>query len=337
MRAITIKDIGKKLGINHSTVSRAINGDPRISEATRKKVMDAVKEMKYTPNLAARGLIRGKSNTIAVVCPSFFANFSMDVMRGIEPEMIKTRYDMTYYSTSRYTTIGTLGKDEYIYEKILNEKKADAIIVINGYLQGGAEIIKRYKKAGIHIVFVEGKGEWGHRVRYDNVAAAEIAVNHLADKGHKRIGLLIGNYDHVESMRERYDGFRNALKKRGLKVGKENIYTFYEAFADVSKNALNQFVSNNIDAVYAGTGDEDAYTLMKEAAKIGIKIPGDLAIVGQDDSKLAQIVGLTTIRQPVTEMGRKAVEIAVYAIDNNEMKRMREDVFYPELVVRKTT
>jgi LacI family transcriptional regulator len=244
---------------------------------------------------------------------------------------------MAYYSTSRYTTIGTLGKDEYIYEKILNEKKADAVIVINGYLEGGAEIIKRYKKAGIHIVFVEGKGEWGHRVHYDNVVAAEIAVNHLADKGHKKIGLLIGNYDHVESMRERYDGFRNAMKKRGLKMEKGNIFVFYDAFAGVSKKALDQFMDNKIDAVYAGTGDEDAYTLMKEAAGRGLKIPGDLAVVGQDDSKLAEIVGLTTIKQPITEMGRKAVEIAVNAIDNIKMKKMKEEVFYPELVVRKTT
>jgi len=220
MKAITIKDIGKKLGISHTTVSRAINGDTRISKATRDRVMAAVEEMDYSPNLAARGLVKGKSNTIAIVTPSYFANFSVDVMRGIEPEMIKTKYDICYYTTSRYTTMGTQGMDEHIYEMILNEKRADAVIVINGSLQGRKDIIKRYRDAGIHLVFVEGRDDWGHRVHYDNQKAAAMAVKHLVERGRKKIGLLIGNFDCVESMMERHDGFRKAMQEYGGKLEK---------------------------------------------------------------------------------------------------------------------
>ncbi len=336
MRAVTIKDIGKKLGINHSTVSRAINGDPRISVDTKRKVMDAVRDMKYTPNLAARGLIRGKSNTIAIITPSYFSNFSVDIMAGIEPEMIKTRYDVTYYTTSKYTTIGTQNKDSDLFAKILNERKADAVIV-NGPIVGDPDILKRYKKAGIHIVYIEGKGDWGHRVHYDNQKAATMAVKYLADRGRKRIGLLVGNYEYVESMKERRDGYKKAMLDFTGKYDKDLTFSFYEDFGDACKNALMHFVDKKANAIYVATGDEDAIKVMAEAEKLGIKIPEDIAIIGQDDMKMAKIAGLTTIKQPISEMGKKAVELAVNAIEKNELKKMRDEIFYPELIIRKTT
>jgi DNA-binding LacI/PurR family transcriptional regulator len=337
MKAITIKDIGKKLDISHTTVSRAINGDTRISKATRDRVMQAVEEMHYSPNLAARGLVRGKSNTIAVITPSYFANFSVDVMRGIEPEMIKTKYDICYYTTSRYTTMGTQGMDEYIYEMILTEKKADAVILINGSLRGKKDILKRYREAGIHLVYVEGKDDWGHRVHYDNQRAADMAVKHLVDSGRKKIGLLIGNIEWVESMKERHEGFKKAMQEYGGRLEKESVFSFIEDFGDAVKNSLYHFIKNKINAVYVGTGDEDAIKMINEAKKLGLRVPEDIAIVGQDDIKMAAVAGLTTIRQPITEMGQKAVEMAVSAIEQKEMKKMRDETFYPELIIRKTT
>ncbi len=337
MRATTIKDIGKKLGVSHTTVSRAITGDTRISEKTRALVLKTAKEMHYTPNAAARGLVRGKSNTVAIVAPTYFANFSTDIMRGIEPEMIKTRYDINYYSTSMYTTIGTQGRDNYVFEKILNEKKADAIIILNTSLMGEDGILERYKKAGIHVVYIEGGGDWGHRVHYDNHMAASLAVKHLIERGRKRIGLLIGNWQYVASQKERVDGFKKGMQEYGGKLEKESIYSFYEDFGDECRNALHHFIENKINAIYVGTGDEDAAKIIAEANKLGLKVPEDLSIVGQDDIRMAGYLGLTTVKQPIVAMGQKAVELAVNAIEKNEVKNMRDEIFYPELIIRKTT
>ena len=143
MKLATIKDIAKKLGIDHSTVSRAIHNEPGVSAITKRRVMEMVKEMDYVPNMAARSLAGVKSNTIAVVTYSYFSTFAVELMRGIEGEILKTKYDMLYYSTSRYTYIGTTGRDEYVYEKILNEKKADALIVFSGILYGKKDITER--------------------------------------------------------------------------------------------------------------------------------------------------------------------------------------------------
>jgi LacI family transcriptional regulator len=233
--------------------------------------------------------------------------------------------------------MGTQGMDEYVYEMILNEKKADAVILINGSLHGKKDILRRYKEAGIHLVYVEGRDEWGHRVHYDNQRDADMAVKHLVDSGRKRIGLLIGNYEWVESMKERHDGFKKAMQAYGGRLEKESVFSFIEDFGDAVKNSLYHFIENKINAVYVGTGDEDAIKMINEAKKMGLRVPEDIAIVGQDDIRIAAVAGLTTIRQPITEMGQKSVEMAVSAIEQKEMKKMRDEIFYPELIIRKTT
>jgi DNA-binding LacI/PurR family transcriptional regulator len=336
MKMITIKDIAKKLGIDHSTVSRAIHNEPGVSAVTKRRVMDLVKEMDYIPNMAARGLARAKSNTIAVVTYSYFSTFAVELMRGIEAEMLKTRYDMLYYSTSKYTFIGTTGRDEYIYEKILNEKKADALIVFSGILYGKRDITDRYKKAGIHLVFIEGRDTWGSRVHYDNVGAAMMAVRHLQEKKRKKIGLLTGNTMDVQSFKERKIGYLKAFRPAGRKAAAANIFEFNEDTPEMAVSALNFFMRNRIDAVYVSASDEFALRLLKEAGKAGLRVPEDLAIVGQDDTITSFASDMTTIRQPIGEMGKKAVEIAVRALDGNDVTQ-KDEIFYPELIVRKTT
>ncbi len=329
---ITIKDIAKKLGINHGTVSRAIHNDPRVNAVTKRRVMELVKEMNYVPNMAARGLARGKSYTIAVVTFSYFSTFAAELMRGIETEIIKTKYGIIYYSTSRFTYVGTADRDAYIYEKILNEKKADALIVFSGILYGKKGITERYKKAGIPLVFIEGKDTWGSRVHYDNMAAAGLAVKHFQERKRKKIGMLTGNTLDVQSFKERKAGFLKALGQDAA----ANIFEYQENTPEMIVSAYNFFKLNKIDAVYVASGDDHALKLLKEAQKMGLRVPEDMAIIGQDDTTAAVAGDITTIRQPITEMGKKAVEIAVRALDEKD-DTLRDEVLYPELVVRKTT
>lgn len=302
----------------------------------RDTVLRAVKEMNYTPNLSARGLVRAQSNTIAVVTFSYFLAYPVELMRGIEAEMIKTKYDLLYYTTSRYTYIGTEGRDAHIYEMILNERKAAALIVFSGVLYGDKDITERYRKAGIQLVFIEGKDTRGHRVHYDNNQAAEMAVAHFVERKRKKIGMLTGNTVDVQSFSERKEGFLKAMIRNKMKNAKKNIFEYKEITPEVEKTALNFFIKNNIDAVYCASGDDFAIRLIHEAKKLGIKVPQQLAVLGQDDLPVARAADLSTIRQPITEMGKAAVDIAVNAIANKDEK-MRDDIFYPELIVRGTT
>jgi DNA-binding LacI/PurR family transcriptional regulator len=336
MKLATIKDIAKKLGISHSTVSRVMNNDPRISAATKELVIKAAREMNYSPNTSARSLAGGKSNTIAVVTPAYFSIYSAEVMRGIETEVIKTGYEMDYYTTRRFTVAGVMGREVSIFEKILDERKADALISISGNVYGRGDILGRYKKAGIHVIFIEGKGGWGHRVHYDNERAAATAVNHLAERKRKRIGMLIGNTRDVESYKERLAGFKKAMKELDLSADDGNIISFDTDHPGIQKTAMDFFMEKKIDGIYVGTGDYTAFRLFDEIQKRGLKMPDDIALVGQDNAAVSMAAEITTISQPMMEMGKKAIEIAARAIEEKDMN-MRDEIFYPELIKRKTT
>jgi DNA-binding LacI/PurR family transcriptional regulator len=337
MKFTTIKDIAKKLGINHSTVSRALNNDPCISGATAAKIKALAVEMDYTPNTAAKGLARARSNTIAIVTFSYFSPYPSEIMRGIEPEITKTKLEMDYYTTRRFTTVGTEGRDSYIFEKILDERKAGAIIIISINMAGSSNLLENYRKAGIHVVFIEGKGIWGHRVHYDNEKAAELAVNHLVERKRKKIGIMIGNTRYVQSYKERLNGFTKALRSHGLQADSSNVFEFPEDAPELHKTALDFFLKNKADAIYFAGGEYYMIRVLDEVWKMGIKVPDDLAIVGQDNTALSLAAGITAVRQPAVEMGRKAVEIAVRAIAENDLKNMHNEMFYPDLIIRKST
>jgi len=338
MKFMTIKDIAKKLGISHTTVSRALNDDPRISKKTVAKIKETASSMGYTPNTAARALTRAaKTNTIAIVTFSYFSIYPAEVMRGIEPEILKSRFEMDYYTTRRFTVIGTQGRDIYIFEKILDERKADAVIIISANMSGDRNILERYKNAGIQVVFVEGKGLWGHRVHYDNEKAAELAVNHLAEKGRKKIGIMIGNTRDAQSYKERLIGFKKTMQAKGMQAGDGNIFEFPEDNPEVHRTALNFFLKNKVNAIYFAAGEGYMLRVLEEIWKMGIKVPEDIAIVSQDDMRLSLAAGVTSVRQPVVEMGRKSVEIAVRAIEENDLENMHDEIFYPELIIRNST
>ena len=338
MKQNTIKDIAKRLGINHSTVSRALHADPQISKATRELVLRTAMEMDYSPNTAARALVGARSNTIAIVTPAYHSIYSAEVMRGIEPEIIKTSYEMDYYTTRRFTVVGTAGRDVMIFEKILSEKKADALISITGNVTGRRDdILARYKKAGIHVIFVEGRGSWGHRVHYDNSGAAVMAVNHLVERKRKRIGIMIGDPSRAESYNERLEGFKKAMQANGRRADESNIFIYSEDSAELHRTAMNFFISNKMDAIYVAAGESYSLRVYQEGLKLGIKFPDDMALVSQDDVRISAAAGFTCVRQPIIEMGRKAVEIAVRAIEGKDLKNMRDEMFYPELMVRKSS
>jgi LacI family transcriptional regulator len=335
MKFTTIKDIAKRLGITHQTVSRALNNDPRVKGETAAKIKALAAEMSYFPNIAARGLARAKSNTIDIVTYSYFSYYPAQLMCGIEPAMRKTRFEMDYYTTQKFTFTGPGRKESYIFEKILDERKPNAVILIS--IDMPENTLDSYRKAGIHVVFIEVGGTWGHRVRYDNEMAARLAVDHLVERKRKNIGMMIGNTQYVRSFKERMEGFKKAMLSHGLAADDRNIFEFPEVNPELAWDALDFFLKNKIDAVYFAASDPFMLGVLVEARKRGLKVPDDLALVSQDDIDLPLAADVTAIRQPAAEMGRKAVEIAVRAIEENDLKNMRDEMFYPELIIRKST
>ncbi|MCX7698369.1 MAG: LacI family transcriptional regulator, partial [Candidatus Goldbacteria bacterium] len=177
----------------------------------------------------------------------------------------------------------------------------------------------------------------GHRVHYDNKMAAKLAVEHFLERKRKRIGMLIGDTQKVLSFNERLQGFKETMKKHGLDANNKNIFEFKYVMPDLGVVALDFFLKNKIDAIYVAASDPHMLELLDEIRKRGIKVPDDIAIISQDDMGLPLAANVTAIRQPGIEMGKKAAEIAIWAINENDFKNMRDELFYPELIVRGST
>ncbi len=337
MKFVTIKDIAKKLGVSHQTVSRALNNDSRVKKETAEKIKALAIKMSYIPNTAARSLVRAKSKNIAVVTFSYSLLYPTMIMRGIEQVINKSDIEIDYYNTQRFFSFSvSVGiRESYIFDKILDERRAGAVILMSVNMP--EKTILNYKKAGIHIIYIEVTGIWGHRVHYNNKMAAALAVNHLVERKRKRIGMMIGNTEVVLSFNERLQGFRETMLRHGKTANEKNIFEFKNFIPDLGKKALDFFLENKIDAIYVAASDPHMLEILVEIRKRGLKVPDDIAIISQDDMGLPLAANVTAIKQPGEEMGKKAAEIAIWAIKENNIKNMRDELFYPELIIREST
>jgi DNA-binding LacI/PurR family transcriptional regulator len=326
----TIKDVAKKVGVTPTTVSMVMRNDPRISEKTREKVLKAVKELNYYPNLIGRSLVKGKTNTVAVVSNMFYGPFKIDILNGIDLGVIATEYNINMLTCRPEKEGETLREVAY-------GRRADGVIVIN--IKPDREILAAYKKLEIPIIFVEETSEGFGGVRGDNYKGAYMATEHLAKKGRKKIGFINGIYDHLQVTTERHRGYTDALLDNGLKYDESRLlfskdYNFQEGKAICADMLAKK---TDVDAVFSGAGDLVAMGFMRHAKDAGIKMPDDLAMVGYDGLDTGSLISpaLTTLKQPLVEMGKTAFEmLAAHMLDKNLKPEIK--IFEPELIVRES-
>jgi len=331
--AVTLEDVALKAGVSHTTVSLVLHNDKKISGKTRERVLAAIEQMNYHPNYNARSLAKGKTNTIAVMASFFSSFFAMDIIKGIEDEAVKTEYDLNQYSTR-----GDKERELKQVKSILYGRRADGMIILS--LQPEPETLKEFKDADMPVVIIERSIDGLSSVRTDNVKGAYMAAEHLIKAGRKNIGIIHGHLDCYDCInaKERHSGFAKAMNDYGSRHDENNSAgTGYE-FDDGVIACREMFERGaRPDAVFCAAGDTVALGFMKEARRLGIKVPGDIAVVGYDDILASSMVSpsITTVRQPIIKMGREALSIILKTI-NNEIKEPITTTFEPELIVRES-
>lgn len=330
---VTIKDVAKKAGVSHTTVSMVLHEDPRITEETREKVLKAVKEIDYHPNMFARSLIRGKTNIIAIVTSHFYFSsfFEITVLSGMELSNIsfKNKYVINHFSTG-----GTQETKDELLKKILYGKMADGVILLN--MKPSPEVMKDFKDKGLPIVLVDEIAKGAHSVKSDNVKGAYIATEYLLKQGKKEICFLTTRFGDLAA-EERKEGFKAALKKFGKEFDPANVVHshnyLFESGVEVAGKILES--GKKFDAVFCAAGDVVCMGVLKGLKERGIKVPEQIALIGYDDiypSMLSE-PPLTTVRQPVRDIGKAAFDLAIEAVETN----IQEDKiisFEPSLVIR---
>jgi LacI family transcriptional regulator len=302
-----IMDVVRLSGVSKSTVSRVINNYPHISKEKRELVLKAMEELGYTPNLSARKLRGQPTTTIGVIVPRIINLFFSYLVDSIEKA--GDRYGFQ-------TLICQSNEDkekELNFLNMLKTKQADAIILTS--VENEWEVIEPFMEYGPIVLCNEYIGNNKvPMVRLDQYKGTYMGIKHLIEKGHRKIAYCTGGiFTETGKDKDRNRGYQKALEEAGIKVNPNWILINRHTIED-GKQVLKQIIEmkDRPTAVFTGS-DEIAGGVMLAAREQGVTIPDELAVMGFDDQPFAELLnpGLTTIRQPVTEMGRKAMEIVM--------------------------
>jgi LacI family transcriptional regulator len=326
-----MKDIAQMAGVSKATVSMVINKkDSSISEETRKRVLEIAKEMKYIPNSIARSLSTNKSGTIGVILPDITNPFFSEMARAIEDEAERLEYNLMICNTDNDTC------KEQKYIQLLISKLIDGIIFMSGGKSN--ESINILKTNNVPFVLVDRYID-GYIDDYGvfclNKQGVEDGIKYLHANGKRKIVFVKGR-ENLEVSKQRLDGYICAMKNYGIYDEK---YIFEGDFnIEGGKVATEKILScfDDLDAIFY-SNDMMALGGMKILLRNGYRIPRDISVIGFDNIQISAVMEpeLTTISQPIYEMGKKACSILIDVI-NGDVPTEKQVYFNTKLIIRGT-
>lgn len=300
MKHINIEEVAKTAGVSTTTVSRVINGVSTVSDSNRQRVMEAIKKLKYRPNPSAQRLASGKTNTIGLIIPRFegifHSYYAMAVIRGVGIAAERARCDLLLHITDGKTRPSSSAVDGIIFVDIYGcEDLLDDMLE-----EGVSTVVLNHYMADLPV----------NCVAIDNRTASERVVDYLVKLGHQDIATITGDLK-TQAGLDRLDGFVKGMKDHNLPAKEEHIRfgDFGLPSARVATEALLG-LKDRPTAIFVAS-DEMAQEAINVALAKGLRIPEELSVVGFDDNPIAAHgrVPLTTVRQPLSDMGRLGLEV----------------------------
>ena len=325
MQKVTIKDVAQAAGVSTQTVSRVINSRPDVSPDTRSHVQQVVNELGYSPNVIARSLSRGRTNTFGVVGFGLSYFGSSSVLSGIEQKSNELGFSLLLSLLDDFDPALIDG----ILRNLLSRQVDGIIWAVPGNDRLVGELSGRFSDISVPVVYMN-KLKNGDEVivAMDNRLGGRLATDHLLEQGYRRIGIITGPIDWWEAQ-EREKGWRETMGKTGL-TNLEELIVNGDWTAASGEIGLHNLLakSPDIDAVFA-CNDQMALGALQAARRLGIKVPQDLGIVGFDDIPEAAYFypSLTTIRQNANALGALAVDRMCSFIN----ARVKDEEFEPEV------
>jgi DNA-binding LacI/PurR family transcriptional regulator len=334
----TLEEVAARAGVGRGTVSRVINGSPRVSDATRAAVEAAVAELGYVPNTAARALAANRTDAIALVVPEpetrFFAEpYFSDMLRGVGAGLSDTEMQLLL------TFAGSDRKRQRLAQ-YLAAHRVDGVLLVSVHADDPLPDMLSQLEIPAVISGPRSAGETLTSVDSDNYRGARSAVEHLLDRGRRTVAHITGHMD-VYGAQRRVDGYRDALRAAGREVD-ELLVAEGDFTEEGGRRAMTRLLTHrpDLDAVFAAS-DVTAAGARQVLREAGRRIPDDVALVGYDDSAIARHMDppLTSVRQPIEEMGRAMIDLLLEEIADRRPAasrglERRQAVLPTELVVR---
>ncbi|MBC9725437.1 LacI family DNA-binding transcriptional regulator [Streptomyces sp. TRM68367] len=327
-RPARIQDVAAAAGVSVSTVSNVLNRPERVNAQTAERVRNAVAALDYVPHPGAAGLRTGHSSSIGLVLPDVANSFYSRIARGAA----EAAYDHGYALVLCHS--GDAPEREQGYFTMLVQQRAVGVVVVP--LSADPGRLTRLRERGIPLVLADREmpDEEGCSVSVDDVAGGRIAVQHLLDRGATDI-LVVNGERGIRQCADRYQGARQSVRTR-------RAARLDQVVAEEMTVAYGTKIADQLDELPDGvfcTNDFLAAGLCRGLTERGVRIPGDIQVVGYGDLDIASFgaTTLTTVRQPVEDLGRAAVEMLLDEIEARAEHAHETRVFAPGLVIRDST
>ncbi len=322
-----IKKVAEIAGVSPSTVSRVMNGTAKVDEKKRQRVLEAIEEIGFRPNELARALLKKTSKIIGVIVPNIENPFFSELAKSIEEEAYCNGYKILLCNSNDNTD------KEIMNIQMLNQINADGIIIMTNSELGTNNVISDFK---IPIVMVDrkllGLGEIAN-IQSDNYKGGRIATEHLINCGCKNI-VCIRNEIEYDSGKQRYKGYRDICKEYGIEEQYIDCKYDYEEGLKAARTLIEKYP--DVDGIVA-CNDMVAISTYKVLIEAGYRVPDMVQIIGFDNIRFSSLFTpeITTIHQPIKDMGKLAVQIIMKNIKGEPFDK--ENIFDVKLIERQTT
>lgn len=325
---VTIFDVAREAGVSYATVSRVINNKDHVKPEKRERVLRAMTRLGYVVNQQARSLAGGKSQVIGLVVPGVDSSYIGEIIRGIDEELASASYDLMLYTTHRRKT------RESTYVATLTQGLADGLLLVLPRDPGAYMDALRWRGFPFVVIDHQGLDDTGPAVCATNRQGGYDAARYLIELGHRRIGFITGTLD-VRCSTDRLAGYRAALSEFGLPLDPALVREGDFQQPDGYRGARELLALPDPPTAIFSSNDVMAFGVMEAVRECGLRIPGDISIVGFDDIPQATHVNpqLTTVRQPLEKMGRLAARMLLELIGNPRSEAARIEL-PTELIVR---
>ncbi|MGZ8687843.1 MAG: LacI family DNA-binding transcriptional regulator [Gaiellaceae bacterium] len=329
----TISDVAARAGVGVGTVSRVLNGRSNVRPVTRAKVLDAIAALQYRPSPLARNLSLRRTHVIGVVVPFFTSPSAVERVRGVASVLASSPYDLMLFD------IESEDRREHAFRLFDRGDRSDGLLLLS--LVPPEDEVERLQSARLPCVLVDAWHPAFPSFVIDDILGGELATNHLVELGHRRIA-FVGDKPRdpfrFASSRDRTRGYERALAQAGIEPRPEYVREgthIHHVARSIAIDLLR--LPQRPTAIFAAS-DTQALGVLEAARILGLRVPEELSVVGFDDVEVAAYVGLTTVRQPLHESGRRGAELLLQMLTGDELPGERQtEQLSVDVVVRSTT
>ncbi len=326
----TIKDVALRAGVSIATVSRAFNHSEAVDDETRLRVQNAAQELRYVPNQAGRSLITRRTNALGLLLPDLFGEFFSEVIRGADETAQQNQYHLLVSSSHS-------NRSEIEAALRMMRGRVDGLVIMSPHLN--AQTLNENLPHDLPVTLLNCyvEGDSFDSLNIDNFGGSFQMVRHLLDHGHRRVAIIKGTEENFDAA-ERLRGYRQALRSGGGEI--DGAYELRGNFSEASGFDAGRAIlalQNRPTAIFA-SNDSMAIGALSALRDAGVRVPGDIALVGFDDIPVCTYLSpaLTSVRVSVDQLGLLAVRTLLQAVREKSGHTTRQSVLPTTLSLRES-